>query len=150
MPQPNRRTLSDFQYAIGRDPNNLADLKRLGVAWPDQAVFTPATVYYDRPDGSRVGDGFKMVSWIWDVISWQRLATLLEYLDGGEYAKVYIRTDLRDGTYYAPRTSYGVYYATMLKPRLTGAEGVPIARSPYAYQTVSIQFRNLIEQPGYL
>lgn len=150
MRQVQERQLDDMQYAIGTDPNNLSLLRRIKVPYPDQTVFKPASVYYMRGDGTRVGDGYISTQWIWDVISLQKLSALLEYLNGEDWVRVYIRTDRRDGTYYNPRTAFAVYYGIMLKPILSGNEGVPIARSPYALQTVSITFKNLLIQSNYL
>lgn len=148
--QVQERTLQDMHYAIGTDPNNLSDLVRMHVPWPDQIVFEPASVYYTRGDGTRVGDGYITARWIWDLISLQKLSYLLEYLNGNDWARVYIRTDRRDGTYSNPRTAFAVYYGIMLKPIVSGNEGVPLARSPYALQTVSITFKNLLIQSNYL
>lgn len=148
--QVQERLLQDMRYAIGTDPNNLSELNRMKVPWPDQIVFQPASSYYMRGDGTRVGDGYASATWIWDVISLQKLSYLLEYLNGEDWVRVYMRTDRRDGTYPNPRTAFAVYYGIMLKPILSGSEGVPLARSPYALQTVSITFKNLLIQTSYL
>ena len=148
--QVKTRPLEDLQYAIGDTPSNLTLLRRAMIPTPDQVVYKAASVYYVRGDGSRVGDGYTSVGWIWDVISTQKLSYLMTYLNGAEWKYVYIRTDVRDGTYSNPRSAFNVYYAMMLKPILDGVEGVPIARSPYAMQTVRVLFKNLVLQPGYL
>ena len=70
----------DFQYALGVNPENLAELKKLRIPIPDQVVYAPASLYYVRTDGTRVGDGFATFSWIWDVISRENLA-ILRYIN---------------------------------------------------------------------
>jgi len=138
------------QYSIGITPTDLLALRDMHIAPPDQVVYRPASIYYVRGDMSRVGDGFAMCEWIWDAISLSRLSTILEFLDGDTYKDVYIVTDKRDGTFSNPDDSFALFYAKMWKPILSGEEGVSIARSPYALQTVKIQFVDLVEQSGYL
>ena len=148
--QVKQRPLQDLNYAIGKLPNGLSDLRLMCVPYPDQIIFAPASVYYIRGDGSRVGDGYISVNWIWDVIAIQKLSPVLEYLNGADWVDIYIRTDARDGTYPNPRSAMNVYWCKMWKPILSGKEGAPLARSPYALQTVAIQFKDLILQTGYL
>ena len=140
----------DTDYKIGRSLTTLITLRDLGIAVPDQVVYQPSSSYYVRGDLTRVGDGFTTVSWVWDIISIDRIARLLEILDGGSYANVYIKTDVRDGTFAIAKNAFKVYSAIMWKPLLFGQEGTPVARSPYTLQTVNIQFVNLVEQVGYL
>lgn len=125
-------------------------MKLLGIASPDQVVFQPASTFYSRSDFSRVGDGFIAVSWVFDVISIDRLANLLSYLNGSTWNDVYIRTDMRDGTVPMAENAFKVYSCIMWKPMLFGKEGNPVAKSVLAMQSVNIQFMNLVEQVGYL
>lgn len=138
------------EYKIGFLPNALASLKLLGIASPDQVTFQPASSFYSRSDFSRVGDGFIAVSWVFDIISIDRLANLLSYLNGATWNDIYIRTDMRDGTIPMAENAFKVYSAIMWKPMLFGKEGNPVAKSAVAMQTVNIQFMNLVEQIGYL
>ena len=140
----------DFQYALGLDPNNLATLRRMEIPIPDQVVYTPSSIYYVRPDQTRVGDGFETIVWIWDVISREKLAILLEPMAGAEYLYTYIKSDRRDGNYALPEVAYSVWHSVMWRPILSGQEGVPIARSPVSYQSVKLQFRLLEEHTEYL
>lgn len=145
------RTSDDYLgYAIGPTPQTLAYLTNMHIPIPDQVVYTPASTYVQRADGTRVGHGYPSAQWIWDVISNSALSQLLEFLNGADYAYVYMRTDTREGIIKQPRNAYDVFYAIMYKPILAGQEGTPIARSPYAMQSVQIQFHRLIPQPGYL
>lgn len=138
----------DTNYGIGRTLTDIADLRLLGVGIPDQVIYDPSATHYERADQTRVGDGFARVTWIWDNIALSRLSALLDFLDGADYAQVYINTDVREGSKVAPSSAFKTFYAIMWRPILSGEEGVPVARSPYAYQTVAIQFRKLIEQGG--
>ena len=140
----------DFQYALGVTPGSIAELKKLKVPIPDQVVYSPASLYYVRTDGTRVGDGFAMLSWIWDVISRENLAILLEPLGGVDYAYVYVKSDKRDGNHALPEEGYSVFYAIMWRPILAGTEGVPIARSSVSYQSVRVQYRVFSEEISYL
>ena len=133
----------DTDYKIGRLSNRLAPLRLMGIATPDQAIMQPASVYYTRADMSRVGDGYASCSLVWDMMSIERLATLLAFLDGKESNVVYIRTDLRDGLKPKAHDAFATYKATMWKPILSGQEGTPVARTPYVIQTVQIKFMNL-------
>lgn len=128
----------------------MISLHDLGIAAPDQVTFQPYSVVYARGDMSRVGDGVSTASWIWDIISIEKLSRLLSFLNGSTYAEMYIRTDIRDGTSSIASDAFKVFSATMWKPLLYGQEGVPVVKSPYALQTVNIQFVNLVEQVGYL
>lgn len=145
-----RRELQDADYKIGLSVDALLPLRRLGVPDPDVPVGSEAAVYYARADGSRVGDGFTSVSWVYDVISRVSLYRLMQFLSGEDYAYVYVKTDIRDGENALPRQDFAVYYGIMYKPILSGQEGSPIARSAGAYQSVKIQFVDLVLQPGYL
>ena len=140
----------DNDYKIGYTPTKLVPLRLLNIAVPDQVTFQPASTYYSRSDFSRVGDGFIAVAWVFDIISIDRLANLLAYLDGDTWNDVYIRTDMRDGTVPMAENAFKVYSAIMWKPMLFGKEGNPVAKSALAMQTVNIQFMNLVEQIGYL
>jgi hypothetical protein len=140
----------DSAYAIGLEPTQMVYLRQMNIAPPDQIVYKPAAVYYVRSDFSRVGDGFASVEWVWDMISISRLHNIISFLDGEDYASLYVLTDKRDGSYPNPRTSFGLFYATMWKPIITGEEGVFVARSPYVVQTVKLQFVNMVEMSGYL
>lgn len=144
---------NDIQYALGLDPNNLIPLHgpmSLKIPIADQVVYSPASVYYFRADGTRVGDGFASALWVWDVISGTNLALLLEVLDGADWVRLYVKSDKRDGDYAAPEEGFSVWYAIMYRPILSGSEGVPIARSSQAYQSVKIMFRLLSEHVAYL
>lgn len=141
---------ADSDYKIGVSIAKLASLRNLGIAPPDQVTFRPASVYYIRSDLSRVGDGFSSVIWVWDIISSEKLSKLMSFLNGADFVDLYIKTDLRDGTHAIPSNSFGIYSCKMWKPILSGEEGVPVARSPYALQTVQIKFVDLVEQVGYL
>lgn len=140
----------DFQYAIGDDPLNLASLRRMQIPIPDQVIYAPASIYYVRADGTRVGDGFATINWIWDVISRHRLASLLELMEGADFHYTYVKSDKRDGDYALPEEGYSVFYTIMYRPILSGQEGVPIARTANSYQSVKLQFRILSEESGYL
>jgi hypothetical protein len=141
---------NDTLYKIGLDPANLLSLRNLRIAPPDQVTFQAASTYIVRADMSRVGDGFALATWIWDVISIERLAKILEYLNNEDYVNLYIRTDMRDGTHAVAANAFKVFSAIMWKPLLFGQDGNSVVRSPYAMQSVKIQFVNLIEVPGYL
>lgn len=139
----------DTDYRIGRTSSDLVRLRDIDIAPPDQAVFQPAQEYYARGDLSRVGDGYATVTWVWDNISLHRLAGLLEFLDGADYANVYIFTDRRDGRSFLPSEAFNMYSAIMWWPLLFGPEGTPLARSSYVLQTVRIQFKNVIFWASY-
>ena len=138
------------KYALGTDPNNLPTLRRMEIPMPDQVVFDKASVYYVRSDGTRVGDGYSVASWIYDVISIHKLASLLEVLDGEDFGYVYVTTDTRDGDISLPEEGFKMYCAIMWRPILSGSEGVPIARSSKSFQSVKIRFKLLYEMTGYL
>jgi hypothetical protein len=141
---------ADSLYKIGSSLSNLIPLKNLGLAAPDQVTYQPASSYVVRADMTRVGDGFTIATWIWDIISIERMSQLLAYLNGADYANVYIRTDIRDGTHAIAANAFKVFSAIMWKPLLFGQDGNAVVRSPYALQSVKIQFVNLIEIAGYL
>lgn len=134
----------DTDYAIGLTANTLMSLRDLNIPPPDQPVFTPAALYRVRGDLSRVGDGFPMANWIWDVISVATLYPVINLLGGADFKELYIRTDKRDASTPSPDLAFNVYSCIMWKPILAGDEGVYVARSPYALQTVQIQFKRLI------
>lgn len=140
-----RNYSKDSDYKIGIDPSKLTTLKNLGIAAPDQVTYQAASSYYVRSDVSRVGDGYAIASWIWDVISIERLSKLLAYLNGADYVELYIRTDIRDGTNAIAANAFRVFSAMMWKPLLSGQDGNAIVKSPYAMQSVKLQFINLIE-----
>jgi hypothetical protein len=142
--------LDDTLYKIGYAPNALVSFRNIKVPVPDQIVWQAASQYYARSDMSRVGDGFAVISWTWDVISYECLARLLEFLDGKESNELYAKTDVRDGTYAVAANAFKVYKATMWKPLLFGQEGSPIVRTAKAYQTVQVKLVNAVEQIGYL
>lgn len=143
-----RKLYEDTDFRIGLDVNNLMRLDDLGIPIPDQPIFEKASVYYIRADKSRVGDGFASAAWIWDVIGRSSLAKLLEFLGGEdvESRTLYIKTDKRDAMKPNPRTNFATFEAVMYRPILSGSEGAYVARSPYAIQTVRVQFHNLEEQ----
>ena len=141
---------ADFQYALGVDPENIATLRRMMIPIPDQVIYSPASIYYVRSDQTRVGDGHANIAWIWDVISRDKLAVLLEPMGGADYLYTYVKSDKRDGEHALPEEGYSIFYAIMYRPILSGKEGTPIARSPKAYQSVKIQFVILSEETGYL
>lgn len=145
-----QRELSDRDYQIGTDVTAMLPLRRLGVPAPDVPVGSTAAVYYTRADGTRIGDGFTSVAWVYDIISRTALSRLMKFLGNSDWARVYIKTDIRDGNEALPRNAFGVYYGIMYRPILTGEEGSPIAGSMGAFQSVKIQFVDLVYQPGYL
>ena len=142
----------DDEHAIGLVPTKLAPLRLLGIATPDQVVWRDAAIYYTRGDMSRVGDGLPSWDWIWDVISMSRLSTILSLLSGQESAWIYAHTNRRIGTQPNPAAEFHIYRAMMYKPILAGQEGVPVARSTMAIQTVKLTFVNAVDQTtaGYL
>jgi len=140
----------DSDYKIGESLAKVVSLRLLNIAVPDQVTYRPASVYYVRSNLSRVGDGFTSVTWVWDMMSIEKLARLLSFLNGAEYASVYIKTDIRDGTHAIPANAFRVYSCMMWKPILSGEEGVPVVKSPYVMQTVQVKFVDLVEQVGYL
>lgn len=144
------RYCDDTDFRLGTTPQNLISLRRLGVPVPDTYPGDRATSYYVRGDNSRVGDGFAFVNWIWDVISQESLYRVLDFLNGEDFVRLYVRTAINRELYPSPRTAFNVYYGIMYRPNVSGIEGTPITRSPYAFQTVQIQFRDLVLQPGYL
>ena len=137
-------------YQLGLVPTQMATLRNMRIAPPDQVVYRPASVYYVRSDFSRVGDGFASVEWVWDTISIARLSKILELLGGQEYVYLYVVTDKRMGLTPNPKAQFALFSAIMWKPILSGEEGVPVAKSPYVMQTVKLQFINMVEQAGYL
>jgi len=145
-----RNWCADTDYRIGDAADTLVRLKDLGISAPDQVVFQPAAMYYVRGDLARVGDGHITAVWVWDMISNWKLANLLEYLNGEDYADVYIYTDRRDGTYHQPSQAFATYSVRMWKPLIYGPEGIPLARSPYIKQTVRITFKKVLFWAGYI
>lgn len=145
-----RRELQDADYKIGTSVDALLPLRRLGVPAPDISVGSPASAYYVRADGTRVGDGYATATWVYDVISRVALTRLLKPLCDDEWAYVYVKTNFDDGSVMLPRQAFGVYYGIMYRPILTGQEGQPISRTLAAYQSVKVQFIDLVYQPGYL
>jgi len=141
---------ADTAYKIGYYPDKLVTLRNLKVAIPDQITYQDASQYYVRSDMSRVGDGFTILIWIWDTISYERIARLSEFLQGANSAIVYVQSDVRDGTYAIAANAFKVWKATMWKPLLFGQEGAPVARTAKLYQTVQIKFVDAVEQVGYL
>lgn len=135
-------------YAVGRELNEMVSLDLMGVGAPDQVVYAPYATRYELANFQRVGDGFPSVVWIWDIISQGRLSVLLDYLDGAQSASVYINTQERTGKKPQPASEFFTFSAVMIEPDLSGSEGVPVARSAYAFQTVQIQFRKLVKQGG--
>ena len=146
----NRKLMADGQYGIGHTADTIIPLIRLHVAPPDQVVYNTAAVHYVRGDGSRVGDGVSTLQWIWDTMSRNRLSKLLQYLDNEEYAQVYIVSDRRQGLFPLPVSEFMTFRATMWRPIMSGEDGVGVATSFYAFQTVRLTFVNLVELPGYL
>lgn len=136
-------------YQIGSTPTGLMSLRELNIPVPDQVVFRPMAAYYVRADFTRVGDGFASTDWIWDVLDLNSVYKLLSFLGGEESVALYVVTDKRDGTIPNPATAFGLYYSIMWKPIMSGEEGVPIARSQVALQTVRLRFVNMVEQVGY-
>lgn len=137
-------TLLQNEYQIRRstDPAMMS-FTRLELPLPDQVVYRTASAYYVRADQSRVGDGYPTLLWVWDVLSIRKLSILLSLLDGAEYANVRVRSEAKDGTQPNPYASFVTFDGVMLKPIVSGDEGLPIARSHNAMQTVSVQFRKL-------
>jgi hypothetical protein len=145
-----RQYCADSLYKIGSSLSNLIPLKDLGLAAPDQVTYQPASSYTVRADMTRVGDGFIIATWIWDIISIDRMSQLLAYLNGADYVNIYIRTDKRDGTHAIAANAFKVFSAIMWKPLLFGQDGNAVVKSPYALQSVKLQFVNLVEIAGYL
>jgi hypothetical protein len=142
------RYCEDTLYKIGTDPVHMPSLKQLGIAAPDQVTFQAASTYYVRGDMSRIGDGYALASWIWDIMSIERLSKLTSLLSGADYVNLYIRTDVRDGTHASAADAFKVYSAMLWKPLLFGEDGNPVVRTPYAMQSVKLQFVNLVEMVG--
>lgn len=133
----------EYQIRRSTDPAMMSfTVLRLPI--PDQEIYATAAKIYARADFSRVGDGYPSLTWVWDVLSWGNLATLLDLLDGAEYTDVRVRCETRDGTYPNAIASFKTFTAVMLKPIMSGTDGVPIARSSNAYQTVTLRFRKLV------
>lgn len=141
-----RQWCDDTAYAIGLSSTNLINLRRAAIPVPDQVVMQQAARYYVRGDATRVSDGYRSCQWIWDVLAIETLASLMRLVGmaaGDTYKNVYIYTDLRDGLAALPE--FRTYGAVMYMPVLAGSEGVPIARSPYALQSIKITFNKLVE-----
>lgn len=141
---------ADTDYALGFDPHFMISLRDLKIAPPDQALYQDAAVQYTRSDFSRVADGISMLTWIYDTISSQRLARMSEFLQSKKSNIIYVRSDVRNGTYAIPSKAFKVYRATMWQPLLYGEEGSPVAKTAKMYQTVQIKFVDAVEQVGYL
>jgi len=141
---------AETDYALGFDPHRMISLRDLKIAPPDQITYQDASVQYVRSDMSRVGDGYTILTWVWDTISSQRIARLSEFLQSKKSNIVYVRSDVRDGTYAVPSTAFKVYRATMWQPLLYGEEGSPVAKTARLYQTVQIKFVDAVVQVGYL
>jgi hypothetical protein len=139
----------DTNYQIGTSPTTLLKLRDLSVPPPDQVIFRPAATYYVRADFKRVGDGFASADWIWDVLDLSSMYKLLSFLNGEDSVALYVVTDRRDGTIPNPKNAFELFYSIMWKPIMSGEEGTPIARSPYALQTVKLSFVHMVEQAGY-
>jgi hypothetical protein len=137
-------TLLTEEYQIRRstDPA-MVPFTRLKLPLPDQTIYREHAKYYLRADQSRVGDGFPTLTWVWDILTDNKLSILLGFLDGNDYADVRVRTEARLGTTANAEVSFLTFDAVMLKPILSGQEGVPVARSHTALQTVSVNFRQL-------
>lgn len=131
-----------YQIRRAADPA-LMSFTMLKLPLPDQVVYREHAIYYPRADFSRVGDGYPSLTWVWDVLSDNKLSILLAVLDGAEYADVRVRTEARTGDYSNPTASMKTFDAVMLKPIVSGEEGIPVARSHLAMQTVTVQFRKL-------
>ena len=140
------RWQDDTDFAIGNSAQYMLKLRLMNIPTPDQVIWRPGAITYVRADFSRVSDGYASIEWIWDSISSSSLSTLLSFLNGAMSADVYIISDKRDGTKPNPTPSFALFGAKMWKPILSGEEGVPIVRTPYAYQTVKMQFMNALEQ----
>ncbi len=140
----------DTDYCLGVAANKMIPLRLLLVPDPDQVIYKPAAMFYQRADFHRVGDGFASIEWIYDILDNVSTYKLLEFLNGEESKGIYVRSDIRDGTYLNNGQAFNVFYAVMWKPILTGEEGVSVARSSKAQQTVKITFMNPIIQAGYL
>lgn len=141
---------SDTDFKLSTNVNSLVSLRSMKIPPPDTVVWSPNAVHYVRADFTRVGDGFASAQWIWDTMSIARLANLLSFLAGEDWANVYVQTHKNDGTYPAPDLQFGVFSAIMWKPLIGENDGVQIVGSPYTMQTVRIQFVNMVEQAGYL
>ena len=136
-------TLHDeYQIRRAADPAMMS-FTRLGLPIPDQVVYREFAKYYVRADQSRVGDGFPILLWVWDILTDRKLSILLSILDGAEYAVVRVRSEARTGIEPNPIASFKTFDAVMLKPVISGEEGIPVARSHVALQTVTVQFRKL-------
>ncbi len=138
-----------FDYRVGRTSAAMLHLRDLSVNAPDQVIFRPYAESYLRADDTRVGDGLATISWIWDVISIIELATILNiFFDNltDTFAKNrFIRSDKRLGDFPSPEEGFFDFDVTVWRPEVFGPEGTPIARSAKAFQTVEINFTNLVE-----
>lgn len=141
---------ADTDYALGFDPHFMISLRDLHVAIPDQITYQDASVQYVRSDMSRVADGYTILTWIWDTISVPRIARVSEFLQGKKSNIVYVRSDVRDGTFAVPSKAFKVYRAMMWQPLLYGEEGSPVAKTARMYQTVQIKYVDAVVQVGYL
>jgi len=136
-------TLTD-EFQIRRAAGStLMSFTMLRLPIPDQVIYREAAKYYMRADFSRVGDGFPTLTWVWDVLSDAKLSILLTILDGEDYASVRVRTSARTGVEPGPAAAFKTFDCVMLKPVVSGEEGIPVARSQLAMQTVTVQFREL-------
>jgi hypothetical protein len=142
--------LDDTKYAIGITPQLLIPLRKMVVPVPDQVYGDTATEYYTRGDLSRTGDGPAWVVWVWDVLGFASSSKILSFLNGADSVRVYVRTDIPNAQNGLPRNNFDVYYGWMYKPIIDGNEGSRVARSPYAYQSIKVQFMELVLQPGYI
>lgn len=134
----------EYQIRRAADPAMMS-LGRLSLPVPDQVVFREYALVYVRADLSRVGDGYSSLTWVYDVLTRAHINSFVSLLGGANYASVRLRTDTRDGEYAGVTASFKLYDAVMWKPVLSGQEGISIARSDVAFQTVSINFRKLQE-----
>jgi len=142
------KELTSRDYAIGTDSTNMFRLVDLGVPAPNQVLYHPYAEHYVRGDLARVGDGERMIEWIWDISSTRELATLFRILFDNVVAttyvhNVYVRTDIRTGDYADAYQAFDTWKVTAWRPNLAGSDGSPVVNTPRAYQTVKLTFTKL-------
>ena len=140
-----RNDVRDLLFKVGQASTALLPLRDLKVPPPDQAIIGyPTTII--RGDATRVQDGYLQLQWVWDVLGRESLKILMGAMgvqDGDTYKSVYVSTDARDSTQAIP--VFVTYSCILYVPTLTGSDGVSVARSPYAYQSLKLIFNKLVE-----
>jgi hypothetical protein len=134
----------DYQIRLASDADMMT-FARLKIPVPDQVVFREAGLAYVRADMSRVSDGYSSLTWVWDILTRAHINMFITLLDGEDHVLVRVRTDTKNAEFANIDASFKTFDCVMWKPILSGTEGLPIVRSELAFQTVSINFRKLVE-----